>query len=85
MTHETVCRECTGDITIHYAIDPGEPRTWMDPGYPAEAHVSRIEADCDCPQDEEGYDDELMEAAHDEKEAWEDSRADAALDRRDDR
>jgi len=85
MTHETSCRECTEPITIHYAIDPGERQTWMDPGYPPEAHVSKIEADCDCKQDEDGYDKELLEAADQAHEDDMDARADAAMDRRDER
>ena len=80
MTHETTCRECGEDITITYEIDAGEPRTWMYPGSVDQACVEKIDG-CDCEQDEEGYDQELMEAADDAEEAWHDARADAARDR----
>ncbi len=85
MTHETGCRECTEDITITFNVEPGEPMTRMYPGCAPSVEVLSIEADCDCVQDEEGYDDELFEAADHAHEDDMAARADAAMDRRDDR
>lgn len=70
MRAEVGCPTCGDEeLDIEFDIDPAEPQTWMEPGWPAEVHSIVVLVDpCGCDRDEERLAEILMEVANDRAE-----------------
>ena len=52
--------ECYEEIEVDFDYEPAEPETRLDPSYPEGCDVNIIEG-CDCRQDEDALEEQLLE------------------------